>query len=110
MTQRDMIHFGSVEPEAAVPIDGPSSVDVTVIDVGALKSALPLVARIAELESEKAATCEWTEDESDGSWDGACGEKWCLEDGTPANNNMNYCPGCGRHLVTIPTVAPVEED
>lgn len=24
-----------------------------------------------------------------------CGEEWYLEDGTPQQNNMNFCPRCG---------------
>ena len=24
-----------------------------------------------------------------------CGEEWYLEDGTPEQNNMNFCPRCG---------------
>ena len=60
--------------------------------------------RIEELEESRTATiaqktCEWTEDEDDGSWDGSCGVKWCLNEGTPEDNNMHYCPECGGSLV-----------
>lgn len=27
-----------------------------------------------------------------------CGETWVLNDGTPAENNMNYCPNCGASM------------
>ena len=27
-----------------------------------------------------------------------CGEEWNLEAGTPAENNMNYCPNCGAKM------------
>ena len=27
-----------------------------------------------------------------------CGEEWNLDAGTPAENNMNYCPNCGAKL------------
>ena len=27
-----------------------------------------------------------------------CGQEWCLNDGTPAENNMNYCPTCGADM------------
>lgn len=27
-----------------------------------------------------------------------CGEPWVLNDGTPAENNMNYCPNCGADM------------
>lgn len=27
-----------------------------------------------------------------------CGEDWVLNDGTPAENNMNYCPRCGARM------------
>ena len=28
-----------------------------------------------------------------------CGCEWYLEDGSPAENGMNYCPSCGARLV-----------
>jgi DNA-directed RNA polymerase subunit RPC12/RpoP len=27
-----------------------------------------------------------------------CGEEWNLDAGTPAENNMNYCPNCGAKM------------
>ena len=27
-----------------------------------------------------------------------CGEPWTLIDGTPKENNMNYCPNCGAEM------------
>ena len=27
-----------------------------------------------------------------------CGESWVLNDGTPQENNMNYCPRCGAKM------------
>ena len=27
-----------------------------------------------------------------------CGEEWNLNAGTPAENNMNYCPNCGAKM------------
>ena len=49
---------------------------------------------------KKVRLCEWTEDTNDGSWDAACGGKFCIENGTPADNNMTYCCYCGGVLVT----------
>ena len=28
----------------------------------------------------------------------SCGEIWTLNDGTPEENNMNYCPKCGANM------------
>ena len=27
-----------------------------------------------------------------------CGEEWYLEDGTPKQNNMDFCPRCGARM------------
>lgn len=27
-----------------------------------------------------------------------CGCEWCLNDGTPKENGMNYCPHCGAKM------------
>jgi len=39
-------------------------------------------------------TCLWTED-PDGYWATQCGNAFCLEDGTPEDNRMEFCPYCG---------------
>lgn len=43
-------------------------------------------------------TCEWT---GDGEfWASSCGRSWTLIDGTPKDNSMDYCHGCGARVVT----------
>jgi hypothetical protein len=44
--------------------------------------------------------CTWHED-SDGNWDTGCGQKWILNDGTPIENKMMFCPCCGKRLAEI---------
>lgn len=44
--------------------------------------------------------CTWQQDEDDGSWDTACGNKFCIEEGTPEENEMRFCCYCGAVLVT----------
>ena len=42
--------------------------------------------------------CKWRDD--DEFWQTDCGLEWWLCDGTPAENNMNYCPKCGGEIET----------
>jgi DNA-directed RNA polymerase subunit RPC12/RpoP len=44
--------------------------------------------------------CEWILiDDDKGLWQcSKCGAEWVLGAGTPADNEMNYCPACGRRL------------
>lgn len=42
--------------------------------------------------------CKWVQSEED-VWDTACKDAFYLEQGTPADNFMKYCPFCGRVLV-----------
>jgi len=43
--------------------------------------------------------CEWQiHDEEANAWESACGLVWWFEVGSPAENEMAYCPKCGRHL------------
>ena len=42
--------------------------------------------------------CRWTMDDFDGSWDTECQEKFVLNDGTPHENGMRWCPYCGGRL------------
>jgi regulator of replication initiation timing len=57
-----------------------------------------LRARIAELEANAGHICEWTYD-SDGYWEGTCGIAWALESEGPTENDMHFCPKCGKRLV-----------
>lgn len=42
--------------------------------------------------------CAWSRDE-DGNDDTECGQTWSLNDGTPTDNGMKFCPYCGRQIV-----------
>lgn len=44
--------------------------------------------------------CEWKED-TDGNWDVACGPLHYIQDGTPKENNMNFCCYCGGKLTQV---------
>jgi hypothetical protein len=41
--------------------------------------------------------CVWRMDE-DGVWLGTCGVLWCLEEGTPKDHEMRFCPRCGHPM------------
>lgn len=58
---------------------------------------------LAELQEAMNKTCEWNQrnTEYDTSWEGTCGVKWLLIDGTPTENNMQFCPKCGGKLIEI---------
>ena len=59
---------------------------------------------IAELEEAmKPKTCEWKQctSEYDTSFEGTCGVKWLLIDGTPTENHMQFFPNCGGKLIEI---------
>lgn len=64
--------------------------------------ALDLLRQLDELgealAERDARTCEWTYDDSEDSWNGTCGIKWALTEGTPEENEMRFCPGCGAAL------------
>ena len=67
---------------------------------------LKLVGMMDELtkEQDEQTECHWTFDADDDGWDGTCGIKWYIpHESTPEENDMNYCPKCGRKLVVEPT-------
>jgi hypothetical protein len=41
--------------------------------------------------------CEWAKDE-DGYWNSSCGLTWMLNDGTPEDNEMEYCMRCSKPI------------
>lgn len=53
-------------------------------------------------------TCEWTPDNDPdwNTWNSQCGQSWVFEESGPAENDMRFCPFCGRLLVAV---LPVDE-
>ena len=41
--------------------------------------------------------CLWKEDQ-DGVWDTECGNRFEIMNGTPTENQINWCPYCGKGL------------
>lgn len=65
---------------------------------------LASVDRIPAADVRPVVHGKWEETEMS-CWDGdiawvcsVCGEPWTLIDGTPAENNMNFCPNCGAQM------------
>ena len=60
------------------------------------------VTELNERQSERRG--KWEEITEYGGWGethyrcSVCGEEWHLEDGKPADNNMNFCPKCGARM------------
>ena len=49
------------------------------------------------LAAQPVEACVWTES-GDGPWEGSCGVVFDLVTGTPAENQMLFCPRCGKPL------------
>lgn len=76
-----------MRPGAIVPVD----IETTVMLCNALREAIEAPPK----------TCAWEEThELEGiSWQTECGHRFTIIDGTPADNEFNFCPYCGGHLV-----------
>lgn len=49
--------------------------------------------------------CSWWKDMADwdgNTWEADCGACWVFIDEGPAQNEMNYCPKCGRKVSVLP--------
>lgn len=61
-----------------------------------------IIGVLEELPTVEPNRGEW---ETVDDWDGdchyqcsSCGEEWFLNEGTPSENDMNYCPNCGAKM------------
>lgn len=45
--------------------------------------------------------CGWFLDDLDGAWQASCGMYWTFEAEGPRENNMRFCPGCGKPLAVV---------
>ena len=61
------------------------------------------MARTKKLVAE---VCDWTLSESEMVYDTECGNMFQLNDGTPADNEMAFCPYCGRRLRAVAPQEP----
>lgn len=66
------------------------------------ENSLRFVGKVRELDKRRLEPKRGEWKETDMGWDGdtawvcsVCGEPWTLIDGTPKENNMNFCPNCG---------------
>lgn len=57
-------------------------------------------------QDQGAPACEWEEDDDDGNYETACGNRFCIIEGSPTNNRMRYCCYCGGRLAVA---APAQD-
>ena len=76
--------------------------DITHCDI--LRECMPYEGRHPDCPLKLVEGCEWILiDDDNGLWQcSKCGAEWVLEAGTPADNEMNYCPACGKRLEVEP--------
>lgn len=68
------------------------------LDTRATIGGLQIAKQIVLCEQKE--PCEWTcEDEDGDTWEcNKCGALWTLNNGTPQDNNIRFCPECGRPI------------
>ena len=55
-------------------------------------------ARLNDRRRDFPCVARWNEE--GGYWESSCGLEWqCANEKTPKENNMNYCPKCGRNFL-----------
>ena len=71
-------------------------------EVEAAKMAISALRPVSREQVEKVWRGEWQyhpEDYDELTWTcSRCGEVWTLIDGTPDDNNMDFCPACGAPM------------
>ena len=72
-------------------------------DDGEANAARGIEEAIAAMPVPEAKVCNWTQprydDAEQGAWKTDCDNYWYIIDGTPSDNNMKFCHGCGRQIV-----------
>ena len=63
---------------------------------------------VDEIEDDK---CIWKEDSWYEYWETTCGITWTFPDsGVPCENDVNYCPNCGKPVYDEPYEEASDED
>ena len=56
-------------------------------------------------------SCNWAQDGYEPDlWDSDCGQSFYLKEGTPLENKMRFCFGCGKPLTESPCTFSEDED
>lgn len=95
------IYFGRVECAVVVSAD---AIEV-VPDAEYAASAPSAGTASGPDDREYREQCEWRRN-ADGHLESACGLIWALNAGTPAENGIRFCLGCGHIVHYPPTVEP----
>jgi len=45
-----------------------------------------------------AEKCQWVQDKWHEYWETGCGGSFVIENGTPKDNKMKFCPYCGKQI------------
>ena len=51
------------------------------------------------VQAIKSGVCIWSQDEAGDMWSADCGDAWTFVDDGPLENNVRFCPFCGRKVV-----------
>lgn len=63
-----------------------------------------------KIEPERRDVCAWHQEDWDSdAWNTSCGNCFCLNDGPPSENDMNFCCYCGGKLTEEPWKDDQEE-
>lgn len=91
-------YMATIEPREMAKILGPCTtqddLDVAIDTAICERSDIPL---------EYHSSCKWNpmnDDNMPGSFDGECGIAWTFTEGGITENGINFCPKCGRRVVT----------
>lgn len=71
---------------------------------------LILIAEIRGLRKKQCATCRWIVEPYGERWDTECGLTWTFSDGTPEENDLRFCPGCGKKAEFVPLPERSQEE
>lgn len=92
-----LINGGIIQAAAIEDPDGYDGGKIALAVTNATQQINGLLIKAPKALSE---TCDWTENETHGYWEGACGLAWEFTTGTPATNGFWCCPRCGRRVHT----------
>lgn len=86
---------------------GEAGADNLMFDQGQRRALINSIQDISVVKSadvQRIKHGKWEELTDYGGWGdthyccSVCGEEWHLEDGTPQQNHMNFCPQCGARM------------
>ena len=100
MSDQDEAVINSVNAATAWADNGVHPKNITTESLKVLSAEVKRLRNLLDAKDKPSVPCEWSFN-GDTHWTAPCGITWMFDDGGPIENEVHFCPNCGKHVEVI---------